>query len=402
MVTKNNKNETKKIIRRVAVLGAGVMGAQIAALFVNAKIPTILYDLPSPDANKNQIAQNAIANLLKLKPAPLLMPTFAEHIFAANYDEHLPLLKECDLVIEAISEKLNLKEQLFNRIAEYLHSDAILATNSSGLSVNRLAECLPKTLQPRFLGIHFFNPPRYMQLVEMIPNKKTTATNLNFIETFLVSELGKTVVRAKDTPNFIANRIGVFALLATLKHQATYGLDYATVDALTGELIGRPKSATFRTLDVVGLDTMAQVVATLQSECKDDPWFDYFTLPLEYQDLLAQGALGQKAKRGFYQKIDGKILTYQPKTHQYELVKPELSNEIKTIFQKGFKPEILKVLASSTDSQAQFLWSVFSDIFQYCAYHLQKIAHQLQCEAPPGHSRKDASIHREEKYRRTL
>ena len=362
-------------IRRVAVLGAGVMGAQIAALFVNAKIPVILFDLPAKEGNKNQIPKNAIANLLKLKPAPLLLNKLSEQIVPANYDEHLPLLKECDLVIEAISENLELKVQLFQRISPYLSATTILATNSSGLSINRLAQTVANELQSRFLGIHFFNPPRYMNLVELIPNEKTDAALLNYLEAFLVSELGKGVVRAKDTPNFIANRIGVFALLATLKYQTQFQLDYATVDALTGVLIGRPKSATFRTIDVVGLDTMAHVVATLHQECQSDPWYDYFTLPVDYQDLIAAGSLGQKTRKGFYQKKGPDILVYQPQSKDYQITKPVISNEIKTIFQNGFQPELLLTLAKSNDPQAQFLWHMFSDILQYCAYHLPAIAH---------------------------
>src|SRR4249919_700616 len=261
-------------IRKVAVLGAGVMGAQIAAHLVNANVDTILFDLAAKDGEKNGIVNKAIANLGKLSPAPLASKDKAAAITAANYDEHLELLKDCDLIIEAIAERLDWKKDLYAKILPYVSPNAILASNTSGLSINALADVLDTSLHHRFCGVHFFNPPRYMHLAELIPCAKTDKQVLDGLESFLVTSLGKGVVYAKDTPNFIGNRIGVFSILATMHHTAAFGLGFDVVDALTGPAIGRPKSATYRTADVVGLDTMAHVIKTMADTLPNDPWHD--------------------------------------------------------------------------------------------------------------------------------
>ncbi|MDZ4047135.1 MAG: 3-hydroxyacyl-CoA dehydrogenase family protein, partial [Pseudoxanthomonas sp.] len=203
-------------IRKVAVLGAGVMGAQIAAHLVNADVDTILFDLPAKEGPPNGIVDKAIANLGKLSPAPFASKAKAAAITPANYDQHLELLKDCDLIIEAIAERTDWKKALYDRIEAYVAPHAILATNTSGLSINGLSEVLPESLHTRFCGVHFFNPPRYMHLAELIPCAKTSPEVLEGLETFLVTTLGKGVVYAKDTPNFIGNRIGVFSILSTL------------------------------------------------------------------------------------------------------------------------------------------------------------------------------------------
>ena len=201
-------------VKQVAVLGAGVMGAQIAAHLVNNKIAVILFDLPAKEGPKSGIVTKAIENLKKLKPAPLGIPEDAALIEAANYEEHLPKLAECDLVIEAIAERMDWKLDLYQRIAPAVAPHAIVASNTSGLSITKLAEALPEAIKPRFCGIHFFNPPRYMTLVELIATPTTEPQILNDLETFVTSGLGKGVVRAKDTPNFVANRIGIAGMLA--------------------------------------------------------------------------------------------------------------------------------------------------------------------------------------------
>ena len=197
-------------IRRVAILGAGVMGAQIAAHLANAEVPVMLFDLSARDGDPNGIVNKAIANLAVLNPAPLATRERAMLIKPANYDQHLEQLRDCDVLIEAIAERLDWKADLYQRITPYLNGRAILASNTSGLPINLLAESLPESLRPRFCGLHFFNPPRYMALAELIPCQVTAPDILDRLETFLVSALGKGVIRAKDTPNFIANRIGLF------------------------------------------------------------------------------------------------------------------------------------------------------------------------------------------------
>src|SRR5690606_10207493 len=219
-------------IRKAAVLGAGVMGAQIAAHLANADVETLLFDLPAREGDKNGIAAKAVANLAKLSPAPLAEPAKAAGITPANYDEHLEALRDCDLVIEAIAERLDWKLDLYMKIAPYLSDSAIVASNTSGLSIHALAEALPASLRPRFCGIHFFNPPRYMHLVELIADGQTDPHVLAGLEAFLTTTLGKGVVHAKDTPNFIGNRIGVFSILATMHHTGKFGLPFDLVDAL--------------------------------------------------------------------------------------------------------------------------------------------------------------------------
>ena len=233
------------LVRRAAVLGAGVMGAQIAAHLTNAGVDTVLFDLAAKEGAPNGIVDKAIANLAKLSPAPLASKALAERLTAANYDTGLEQLRSCDLVIEAIAERMDWKQDLYKKIAAYVPEHAVLASNTSGLGINKLAEVLPEELRHRFLGVHFFNPPRYMHLAELIPAKTTDAAVLEGLETFLTTTLGKGVVIAKDTPNFIGNRIGVFSMLAAMHHTEQFGLGFDTVDALTGPAIGRPKSATW-------------------------------------------------------------------------------------------------------------------------------------------------------------
>ena len=213
-------------VRKVAVLGAGVMGAQIAAHLVNVKVPVILFDLSAKEGPKNGIVTRAIEGLKKLKPAPLGVAQDAELIQAANYEEHLDLLKDCDLVIEAIAERMDWKLDLYQKIAPFLAPHAIVASNTSGLSITKLSDVLPQAIKPRFCGIHFFNPPRYMMLVELINTPSTEPQVLDELEAFVTSTLGKGVVRAKDSPNFIANRIGIAGMLATMKEVENFGLSY--------------------------------------------------------------------------------------------------------------------------------------------------------------------------------
>jgi 3-hydroxyacyl-CoA dehydrogenase len=211
-------------VRKVAVLGAGVMGAQIAAHLVNVKVPVVLFDLPAKEGPKNGIVTRAIDNLKKLKPAPLGVVDDAGLIGQANYEEHLDQLRDCDLIIEAIAERMDWKLDLYKKIAPFIGANAIVASNTSGLSITKLSEALPEEIKPRFCGIHFFNPPRYMALVELINTPTTQASYLDALEGFVTSNLGKGVVRAKDSPNFIANRVGIAGMLATMKEVENFGL----------------------------------------------------------------------------------------------------------------------------------------------------------------------------------
>ena len=364
-------------VRQVAVLGAGVMGAQIAAHLVNVRVPVVLFDLPAKEGPKSAIALKAIENLKKLKPAPLGLAAEAARIRAANYEDDLALLAECDLVIEAIAERLDWKHALYEKIAPHIAPHAILASNTSGLSITALSEPLPEALKPRFCGIHFFNPPRYMQLVELIPTPTTEARYLDQLETFATSTLGKGVVRAKDTPNFIANRVGIAGMLSTMREAEQFGLSYDLVDDLTGKKLGRASSGTFRTADVVGLDTMAHVIRTMQEQLGpdrgNDPFHASYATPPVLAKLIAQGALGQKAGAGFYKKVGRDIQRLDPVKGEYVASGAKAEPVIDRILKKA-PAERLKLLRESTNPQAQFLWAILRNAFHYAAVHLGSIA----------------------------
>ncbi|MGA0609394.1 3-hydroxyacyl-CoA dehydrogenase/enoyl-CoA hydratase family protein [Caldimonas sp. KR1-144] len=360
-------------VRKVAVLGAGVMGAQIAAHLVNTKVPVVLFDLPAKEGPKSAIALKAIENLKKLKPAPLGVAEDAGLITPANYEEHLALLGECDLVIEAIAERMDWKLDLYTKIAPHIAAHAIVASNTSGLSITKLSAVLPESIKPRFCGIHFFNPPRYMALVELIATPTTQAEVLDQLEGFVTTFLGKSVVRANDTPNFIANRVGIAGMLGTIKEAENYGLSYDVVDDLTGKKLGRASSGTFRTADVVGLDTMAHVIKTLQDNLADDPFFPSYATPAVLEGLIKAGALGQKTGAGFYKKVGKDILRLDPAKQDYVPAGGKADAIVERILKKP-AAERLKLLRESSNPQAQFLWAIMRNSFHYAAVHLEAIA----------------------------
>ncbi len=362
-------------VKKVAVLGAGVMGAQIAAHLVNVKVPVVLFDLPAKEGPANGIALRAIDNLKKLKPAPLGDVRDADLIQPANYGEHMELLRECDLVIEAIAERMDWKVDLYQKIAPFVAEGAIVASNTSGLSITKLSEALPESIKPRFCGIHFFNPPRYMTLVELIATPGTQPIILDQLEAFATSTLGKGVVRAKDTPNFIANRIGIAGMLSTMKEVERFGLTYDVVDDLTGKKLGRASSGTFRTADVVGLDTMAHVVKTLQDNLSldTDPFYQSFGTPEVLKTLIEMGHLGQKAKAGFYKKVGRDVLRFDLASKDY-VPAGEKSDEVYARMLKRPAAERLKLLRNAEGPQGQFLWAILRNSFHYAAVHLASIA----------------------------
>jgi 3-hydroxyacyl-CoA dehydrogenase len=362
------------VVRKAAVLGAGVMGAQIAAHLVNANVPAVLYELPAKEGDPNGNVLKAIENLKRLEPSPLATAVRASHIQPANYAQHLEQLRECDLVIEAISERMDWKADLYRKVAPHMAEHAIFASNTSGLSINQLAQAFPEGQRRRFCGVHFFNPPRYMHLVELIPAATTDAAILDDLEKFLVTTLGKGVIRAKDTPNFIANRVGVFSMLATVHHAERLGIGFDVVDALTGTLIGRPRSATFRTADVVGLDTFAHVVNTMKETLPKDPWHRYYEVPAWLKQLIDQGALGQKTRKGVYQKIGDDIHVLDLKTRTYRLSGGKADEGVVEILRNKDVAARFEQLHASSHPQAQFLWAIYRDAFHYCAVNLAAIA----------------------------
>lgn len=362
------------IVRKVAVLGAGVMGAQIAAHCINAKVPVVLFDLPAREGPKNGIVQRAIDKLKKLSPAPLMNQDDAALIQVANYEDKLDILAGCDLIIEAIAERMDWKHDLYRKIAPHIAPNAIFASNTSGLSITALSEGFDAGLKSRFCGIHFFNPPRYMHLVELIPTMATNPDIIDKLEAFLTTMLGKGVVRAFDTPNFIANRVGVFAILSTIIEAEKYSLPVDVVDDLTGIRLGRAKSATFRTADVVGLDTMDHVIKTMQDKLKNDPFYSSYTTPPLLAGLVAQGALGQKSGAGFYRKVGKDILRIDPATGDYVAGGGKADDIIARILKEKDPVKRMKALHESGNPQGQFLWAIFRNIFHYSAVHLEAVA----------------------------
>ena len=362
-------------VKKVAVLGAGVMGAQIAAHLVNVKVPVVLFDLPAKEGAKNGIVTRAIDTLKKLKPAPLGVADDAALIGQANYEEHLEQLRDCDLIIEAIAERMDWKLDLYTKIAPFVAPHAIVASNTSGLSITKLSEALPESIKPRFCGIHFFNPPRYMTLVELINTPTTAPEVLDQLEAFVTSGLGKGVVRAHDTPNFIANRVGIAGMLATMKEVENFGLTFDVVDDLTGKKLGRASSGTFRTADVVGLDTMAHVIKTLQDNLNEqsDPFYGSFETPAVLKKLLELGNLGQKTKAGFYKKVGRDVLRFDLEAEEY-VPGGQKADEVYGRMLKKPAAQRLKLLRNAEGAQGQFLWAILRNSFHYAAVHLGTIA----------------------------
>jgi 3-hydroxyacyl-CoA dehydrogenase len=373
----------KFTVKKVAVLGAGVMGAQIAAHLVNCKIPVVLFDLAAKEGPKNGIVSRAIDGLKKLKPAPLGVTEDAALIQQANYEENMDLLKECDLIIEAIAERMDWKTELYHKIAPFIAEGAMVASNTSGLSITKLSEALPESIKPQFCGIHFFNPPRYMTLVELINTPTTGAAVLDKLEAFVTSGLGKNVIRAHDTPNFIANRVGIASMLATIQQTEAFGLTYDVVDDLTGKKLGRASSGTFRTADVVGLDTLAHVIKTLQDNLVDDtaggegkthdPFASMYGTPPVLARLLASKSLGQKTGAGFYKKVGRDILRLDPDSMEYVAAGAKANDVVGRMLKKP-AGERLALLRHAEGAEARFLWAIFRDQFHYAAVHLESIA----------------------------
>lgn len=309
-------------IRRVGVLGAGTMGARIAAHVANAGIPVLLLDLAATSPNRNAIAAQALDALKKTKPAAFADSSAARLIAVGNFDDDLERLRECDWIVEAVAEDLEIKRDLLAKVASHLKTNAILTTNTSGLPVSRIGERFPPDLRARWLGTHFFNPPRYMRLLEIIPTAETDSAAVEAIAEFAELKLGKTVVRANDTPNFIANRIGVFAMLNTFGVMKTQGLSIEEIDALTGPVIGWPRTGTFRLADMVGIDVIYNVARNFAAAGGDER--SDLALPPEVAALVERKWLGDKTQQGFYKKVreqdgsetrlvfDGERMDYRP------------------------------------------------------------------------------------------
>jgi 3-hydroxyacyl-CoA dehydrogenase len=382
-------------INKVAVLGAGVMGATIAGHLANAGIPSVLLDIvprfteqdaaaglteDSP-AFRNRLAVKGIQGLKKAKPAPLFLPELVELITPGNFEDHLEWLRDVDWVIEVIIERMDIKRSLLARVAEHVGPRTIVTTNTSGLSINAMAEGLPADLRKRFLGTHFFNPPRYMKLLEIIPGEETDPEVVRTMVDFGEKVLGKGIVYAKDTPNFVGNRIGVFALMHVIHTMVEMGLTIDEVDLLTGKVIGHPNSASFRTADLVGLDTFLHVANNVYESLTEDERRETFRPPEFMARMVENGWLGVKSGAGFYKKtkVDGKtqILTLDYRTLEYHpQEKPSFASVTAAQNARGTAARI-RALIEGKDKGAEFTWRTFAALVDYGARRIPEIADDI-------------------------
>ncbi|MBO6522323.1 MAG: 3-hydroxyacyl-CoA dehydrogenase/enoyl-CoA hydratase family protein [Balneolaceae bacterium] len=372
-----------KKIRKVAVLGSGVMGSQIAAHCINAGLEVLLLDLKSDDPrHPNKIAEESIKKIQKLKPAPFGLTKFAERIEIGNFDDDLNRLKEVDWICEVIIERMDIKKKMMARLDELRAPRTIVSSNTSGLPIFEISSDCSKEFKEHFLGTHFFNPPRYMKLLEIIPTEFTSEKVISHISSFCERVLGKGVVLCKDTPNFIGNRIGVFSMASIMPYFFDGKFRVEEIDALTGTLTGYSKSATFRTGDIVGLDVMAHVSGNIHPLIPNDEMKDTFKLPDQFGKMIEAGKLGNKSGEGFYKKvqteqgrefhvINPEKLEYEPqKTIDYEIIA-----EAKKIRDTGKR---LKLLTFDDSDVGNFVWETQRDLLLYAANRIPEISDSIE------------------------
>lgn len=386
-----------KPIRKAAVIGSGIMGSGIAAQLANAGISCLLLDIVPQrltDAEmaagltldhlsvRNRLATAAIAGLAKTKPAPLYDNAFAERITPGNLEDHLPLIADVDWVIEVVVENLGVKQQLLAQVERHWKPGTLVSSNTSGISINAMAEGRSEEFRRHFLGTHFFNPPRYMKLLEIIPGQTTDPEMVQSLSRFCERTLGKTVVLAKDTPNFIANRIGTYGLLVTLCEMAEKGYTVEEVDAVTGPAMGRPKSATFRTLDLVGLDTFLHVADNVYANVTEEAEKQVFAAPESLKEMVSRGWLGEKSGQGFYRKIKGdrgsEIFSLNLQTMDYGPQGKVASASLEAAkLAKGAAAKT-KALLGTPDRYSQLAWDVLKQVLIYSAAKLGEIADSIR------------------------
>ena len=366
-------------VQRVAVLGSGVMGSRIACHCAQTGATVLLLDLPAAEGPRNGVAAKHLDDALKSNPSPLYAKKFARRIETGNFEDDLARIAECDWIIEVIVERLDIKQQLFEKVEKHRKPGTLITSNTSGIPIALLAEGRSDDFRRHFLGTHFFNPPRYLQLLELIPGPETAPDVLDFFTRYGETVLGKQVVLCKDTPAFIANRVGVFAIQALFHTVEDLGLSVEAVDKLTGPAMGRPKSATFRTCDVVGLDTLAHVAKGVAEHCPNDERREVFGLPRYVQHLLDAGALGAKSGAGFYKKIkaaDGssEIHALDLKTLEYRPQQKAKFATLEAAKQVDDLVERTRLLFDGEDKAGEFYRRVFADVFAYVSHRVPEIA----------------------------
>jgi len=380
-------NWKNQYIRKVAVLGSGVMGSRIACHFANIGVEVLLLDMVPKDAPeadsklRNKLVNDALAFTLKSNPAPVYLPSMASRITTGNFEDDLIKIHECDWVIEAIIEKIEAKQQLLNKVEEFRRPGTFISSNTSGIPIHLMAEGRSDDFRKFFCGTHFFNPPRYLPLIEIIPTKETSQEVIDFMIHYGEKFLGKTTILAKDTPGFISNRIGMFSIMSILHYAKKTGMTVEEIDKLTGPLIGHQKSATFRTADVVGIDTVVHVAKGLAESLPKDERKEIFDIPPFVLEMVAKNWLGSKSGQGFYKKntVDGKseiwaldlnTLEYQPP----QKVRLESVEKVKTIDNASDK---LPILFAGHDKAGEFYRTVFYDLFAYASNRIPEISDEL-------------------------
>src|SRR5271168_3172491 len=381
----------KRSIEKAVVLGAGTMGARIAAHFANAGLPCILLDIVPPGAaagspDRNKIVRAGLEGAKKSKPAAFFTSTLAEKVAIGNFEDDLQRVVEADWIIEVVAENLEIKRKLLARVAQFRKPDAIVTTNTSGLPVHLIAEGMREDFQQNWCGTHFFNPPRYLKLVELIPGPKTSSDVLETLRDLCDRRLGKGVVEAKDTPNFIANRIGTFSMLNALKLMGELDMTVEEVDACTGPAVGWPKSATFRTADLVGLDVLTHVIKNIYETAPNDESHERYKVPALLEEMAKRGWLGDKTGQGFYKKnkegsreiltLDVKTLEYRPK-QKAKFASLEAGKGIEDTKER-LRSLVGPILQGQKGDKAQqFLWGALSETCLYAARRVPEISDSI-------------------------
>ncbi len=384
----------KHRIEKAVVLGAGTMGARIAAHFANAGLPCILLDIVPPNlpadapaAERDKIVRAGLEAAKKAKPAAFFTAALAEKISIGNFEDDLARCAEADWIIEVVAENLEIKKKLLARVAQFRKPGAIVTTNTSGLPVHLIAEEMSEEFQQHWAGTHFFNPPRYMKLVEVIPGPKTSREVIEALSEFCDRRLGKGVVVAKDTPNFIANRIGTFSMLNALQLMGTLGMTVEEVDACTGPAAGWPKSATFRTADIVGLDVLVHVVKNIYETGPKDESREMYKVPAMVEEMAKRGWLGDKTGQGFYKKVKGEgekeILTLDVNTMEYrprqkaKFASLEMGKAIEDTRER-LRALVGPLLEGQKGDKAQqFIWGALSGMCLYAARRVSEISDNI-------------------------
>ncbi|MFO7576522.1 MAG: 3-hydroxyacyl-CoA dehydrogenase/enoyl-CoA hydratase family protein [Pelovirga sp.] len=380
-------------IKRVAVLGAGVMGATIAAHLANAGLDVLLLDILPKEPNadeqaqgltldsprvRNRIARDGLAGLAKMKPAPFYLQEYAHRISVGNLVDDLPQLKDCAWVIEVVVESLPIKKQLFASILPHLAADTVLSSNTSGLSINDMAAELPVAVRKNFLITHFFNPPRYMRLLEIVPCQETDPAVVAGMADFISRRLGKGIVYAKDTPNFIANRIGVYAIFKGIEHMLAMEMTVEEVDAIAGPATARPKSAAFRTADLVGIDTLIHVANNSYASLTDDEEREVFKVPGFMDGMVEKGLLGNKSKAGFYKKetVDGQkqIFYFDYPSGTFKPVQKPRFASLTAVKLVDDPAQKVKMVVEGRDKAADYAWKTLRDTLIYTFNRIPEIA----------------------------